>query len=258
MVGDVSLWIVLPVMFLGMFATCLLGQFINRRLRAGAAGDDDGDTLDGVVVSGVFGLMALLMAFSFSLAIGRFEERRADVVEEANAIGTMYSRLALLPAEPRVALERELAAYTRARAEWGDTQTIAAMEQATAQTEAMGDRFGEHLFAAINAVPPDPRVGPVVSAYNAMSDAATTRHAVRSAHLPGGVTLLLVIFLFGASLVLGFTTRNGRPHSQIGSALLLALLAMAFCSILDLDRPARGTFQVPQTEMLRLADKLQG
>ena len=113
MIGDMSLWIVLPVMFVGMLVTCLLGQFLNRRLRAAMQDSDDSDTIDGVVVSGVFGLMALLMAFSFSLAIGRFKERRADVVEEANAISTMYS---LLPAEPRVALERELATYIPAPA----------------------------------------------------------------------------------------------------------------------------------------------
>lgn len=258
MIDDVSLWYVIPVVFLAMLGACLLGQALNRWLKPRQAGDGESAALDGFVVSGVFGLMALLLGFSYSLAISRFEERRADVVEEANAISTMYSRLALLPDAPRAALENELAAYTRMRVDWGRAQTRAAMEVATVRTEAAGDRFGEHLFAVIKSGPPDPRVGPIVSAFNAMSDMASTRHAVRNAQMPGGVVFLLAAFLLGASIVLGFTTEQRKARSLIGSAFLIALLTLAFVSILDLDRPARGQFQVPQDEMIRLAAKLSG
>lgn len=258
---DISLYVVLPLVFIGMFAACLFGQFLNARTGHNRKESADDRGLDGFVVSGIFGLMALLMAFSFSLAIGRFEERRADVVEEANAISTMYSRLALLPDAQRRPLEADIRQYARLRVAWGSAHRWQAMERFAARADTVSDRFAARLFAIVREGPADPRMVTLINAYNAMSDIAATRHALRQAHLPGGVIVLLAIFLFGASVVLGFTTNDRKAHSQVGSAMLLALLALlalAFCAILDLDRPTRGTFLVPQDEMIRLAAKLNG
>ncbi|MBS0480651.1 MAG: hypothetical protein JSR96_00565 [Proteobacteria bacterium] len=253
---DVSLWWILPGLFLAMCATCLFGQYLNRWLRSRRNADEDTAGLDGFVVSGVFGLMALLMGFSFSLAIGRYEERRQDVVNEANAISTMYSRLALLAPAERVPLEADIREYTKIRVTWGSTSGLAAQERLSDQADAVCDRFAARLFAILAAGPKDSRLPTLVGAYNDMSDIAATRHAVRNAHLPGGVTFLLAVFLFGSAGVLGFTIHARGARSMVGSAMVIALLALAYCAILDLDRPARGTFQVPQDEMIRLSHKL--
>ena len=66
----------------------------NRRNAAPERGASDG--LEGYIVSAVLGLLALLMGFTFSLAVDRFEIRRSLVLAEANAIGTSYLQAQLL------------------------------------------------------------------------------------------------------------------------------------------------------------------
>ena len=258
MLETVSLWVILPLIFISMMIIYILAHLLSGVLRGRCGEPETQETVDGFVVSGVFGLMALLMAFSFSLAIGRFEERRADVVEEANAISTMYSRLALLPTDVRTDLETDMREYTRLRVNWAEAQTRAELERRTKIADAVGDQIGNKLFNYLGSGPQDTRVPTLVGAYNAMSDIAATRHAVRLAKLPGGVLFLLAVFVFGSAAVLGFTMHTRKTRSIAGSSIVIALLALAFCTILDLDRPARGTFQVPQDEMIRQLAKMDG
>src|SRR3954468_18358800 len=63
----------------------------------------------------VFGLMGLLIAFTFSGAATRFDTRRAQLVEEANCIGTAWLRLDLLPADTQLPLREKFREYTNAR-----------------------------------------------------------------------------------------------------------------------------------------------
>ncbi len=91
----ISLSIALAL-FAGMLLLLDIGRRIGARRRAQDAGGAGAGT--GAVEGAVFALLGLLVAFTFSGAASRFDARRALVVEEANAIGTAYLRLDLLPA----------------------------------------------------------------------------------------------------------------------------------------------------------------
>src|SRR5262245_20373776 len=82
-------------LFLGMLVLLNIGRRIGmRRL----ANDPDGAMVGvGTVEGAVFGLLALLVAFSFSGAAARFDTRRQLIIAETNDIGTAYLRLDLLP-----------------------------------------------------------------------------------------------------------------------------------------------------------------
>ena len=84
----------------GLFAAMLAFQELGRRLGVSrAAHDPEGARAGAGVVDGaIFALLGLLIAFTFSGAASRFDHRRALIVEEANAIGTAYLRVDLLPA----------------------------------------------------------------------------------------------------------------------------------------------------------------
>ena len=103
----------------GMVGFLEIGRRIGiRRVAVDAEGVREGA---GAVEGAVFGLLGLLLAFTFSGAASRFDERRHLIVEEANAIGTAYLRLDLLPAEEqpplrdlfRSYLDSRLAAYRK-------------------------------------------------------------------------------------------------------------------------------------------------
>jgi hypothetical protein len=100
-------------LFVGMLVLVELERRLRRRHHA-RHGESVGEGL-GAIGGAVFGLMGLLLAFTFSGAASRFDHRRELVVEEANAIGSAYLRLDLLPPEHRRILQQRMRDYVDAR-----------------------------------------------------------------------------------------------------------------------------------------------
>jgi len=248
-----ALSIVLPGLGLlvAMSAFWRLGVALHRR--AGAGGEAGGESY---VLSGAFGLLALLMAFAFSLAIGRYETRRVLVIEEANAIGTMSTRLALLEESQRKPLAASLKRYAAERAAVGKNASDADWQAAHDASSRACAQFGDQLFAVLRSMPPDTRGPTLVTAYNAMCDITTERHAARSARLPSEVLGLLALYCCACTALLGFMTGRSDPRSAVSSVLFFALLAAAYATILDLDSPRSGAIIVPQEELDHVAQSL--
>src|SRR5262245_17581010 len=101
------------VLFVGMLIAVLAGWRIAIRHR----GPNSVWGKTGAVDGAIFGLMGLLLAFTFSGAATRYEGRRALITEEANAIGTSYLRLDLLPVEAQPRLREDFRRYVRSRLE---------------------------------------------------------------------------------------------------------------------------------------------
>lgn len=210
----------------------------------------------GPILSGVFGLLALLMAFAFSLAIGRYEHRRQLALDEANAIGTMAGRLGLLEDAQRVPLARMLGTYARARAEAGRVPGDTEWEAAVARAATLGNLFGDRLIGTLRTMPPDTRGPVLVAAWNSMGDIATARHAERNARLPGEVLLLLALYCCAGAAVLGYGPDTAGPRHGTASIALFVLLCAAYVTVLDLDRPRAGAIVVPQGELDTVAAAL--
>ncbi|MEI6641542.1 MAG: hypothetical protein WCL10_05860 [Novosphingobium sp.] len=249
-----ALTLVVPGLGLLLAMTVLwrLGVLLHRR-----ASDGTETAGESYVLSGAFGLLALLMAFAFSLAIGRYEARRLLVVEEANAIGTMSTRLALLEDGQRQPLAASLAHYASVRAAVGRNVTDEAWQAAHDASARECGAFGNALFAALRSMPPDTRGPVLVQAYNAMCDITTERHAARTARLPAEVLLLLAFYCCACTALLGFTTGRGDKRSAVSAVLFFALLAAAYITILDLDSPRSGAIIVSQEELEKVAQSLR-
>ena len=102
---------------------------------------------EGYLVGSMLGILALLMAFSFSMALDRYEERRHLVIQEANAIGTAYLRAQLLDEPYRTRLSRLLVDYTDNRIALG-TGSIAASTVSSRSTTDCSPTFGRRVIAA--------------------------------------------------------------------------------------------------------------
>jgi hypothetical protein len=211
----------------------------------------------GVVQGALLGLVGLLLAFGLSMAVGRYESRRALVVQEANDIGTTYLRAQLLP-EPQSTQSMELLVeYTAAAIELADAvpdtddyrearQTIARL-----QTE-LWDIAGQAMEA--QPVESAPRL--YVEALNPMFDTHTSRVASLGNRVPTPVLMLLVV---GSAIALGalafYLTLLGRSvtTSLVTAAVLLIILFVSF----DLDRPRRGFITVPDAPLVQLRDSFE-
>src|ERR1700741_2401422 len=116
---EAPLWQIGVAIFGGMLAASVTGWVLrwrhDRNAPGDATADDKESSQQGFMMSAVMGLLALLLGFTFSLSIERFDTRRSNVLNEANAIGTTYLRAQLLEEPHRARISKLLADYTDTR-----------------------------------------------------------------------------------------------------------------------------------------------
>ena len=220
-----------------------LGVFLGHRVRHLS------DSLKepfGVLQAALLGLVGLLLAFGLSLAVSRYEDRRSNIVTEANAIGTTYLRAQTL-AEP--IRSRSLDLLVQLHAERGPPLGRGAGQRRGRCRPRTG---GADSNAGCGASPEKlsttaptasaPRL--YVESLNEMIDAETARVAALSNRVP---TAVLVLEVLGAALALGLLAAYLAIVGRGVLAVLLASVLVAFLLLVtaDLDRPTRGLIQVP-------------
>jgi hypothetical protein len=205
------------------------------------------DEQEGYVVTAVLGLLALLLAFTFALAVDRFEARRRLVFEESNAIGTTYLRAQLLDEPHRTRISRLLIGYADnrialARASPGRTRMALA--------EANG-RFITELWAATAAAFDSIKhlefSNSLLESMNRLIDLDAARRAERLAHLPAIVFAVLLIYLVVTAGVLGYVLVGWR--GRVSACFMLLLLLLSLVLVVDLDRPVGGVQREDQAPM---------
>jgi hypothetical protein len=212
----------------------------------------------GALQAALLGVVGLILAFGLSLAVGRYEARRAAVVDDANAIGTTYLRAQLLaePARSRsLVLLRE---YTDLAIRLSsEVPNSSAMRRTSAAQDVLQMRLWRLAGRAVDAAPLATAPRLYVDSLNTMIDQQTVRLAALNNRVPGAV---LALEVFGAAIALGLL---GLFLSVLGRGLLPMILAAALVTMLllvtfDLDRPTRGLITIPSTplESLRVSMEL--
>ena len=220
-----------------VLGTTLLGAFVGSRLRAHA------ETLRepfGVIQAALLGLVALILAFGLTMAVGRYDQRRAAVVDDANAIGTTYLRAQTLrePLRTRVARPaRALHGCQHRALELGAGQR--SLCAAIAEGERLQRFSGASAGEALAGSPTDSAPRLYVETLNEMIDMQTVRVSALNNRVPSAVLQIRVI---GAAVGLGLLALYLAILSR---GVVTVVLAAAFVSILllitfDLDRPTRG------------------
>lgn len=226
----------------------------RRKLLAGENGEDEEEDQEGYLVSSVLGLLALLLGFTFALAVDRFDARRGFVLEEANAIGTAYLRTQLLEAPHRERLSRLLVEYTDNRLALGNSKAPVSPEMLE-----RNNRLITQLWQATVAAFPSIKDYDFSSSYldsmNTVIDLDTSRKAARSAHVPNTVFLVLAIYAVGTAAVLGYVMVGAQ--GQMAAGAVMAFFALSFLLIIDIDRPTLGTVRESQEPMKWLRNSMQ-
>jgi hypothetical protein len=242
MIEQVPLWLVGPVL-LGMFLLAVeLGFRIRQRLdrrRAERKGHEKGG--QEYLLSAVLGLLALLLGFTFSLGLSRYEARQDLVVQEANAIGTAWLRASLLEEPARTELRSQLKVYVEARLDWSRTGENDLVRTAELQADiwrVTGD--------ALRADNSGPLSRAVMEAVNESFEMAAARQAAKAAHIPDRVLALLVLYAILSVLMLGYVAGASGGLHRGAILLLLIQLSLAIALILDIDRPGTGGILMTQ------------
>ncbi|WP_219894340.1 hypothetical protein [Aquisediminimonas profunda] len=238
-----QLWLVGLALFLTMLLAVEAGAALRKRL---PGSNGKGEASEGYLLSATLALLGLLIAFTFSLAVSRFDARRQLVVDEANAIGTAWLRAGLAEGPQDRDLRQAIAHYTDVRLglSRGRSPEIVERETAVAQ-KTVWDSLGKTIDTAPPAI-----VNSTVIAVNDMFDAAASRKAERGAIIPARVLEILVLYAVLSASIVGYVlSASGQRHIVVTSILFL-LLTLAITLILDLDRPQQGSIMVPQQPML--------
>jgi len=171
-------------LFFGMLLLFEMGRRfgIVRRRR-----DPDGvDKGSGPVEAAVFGLLGLLLAFTFSGAASRFEDRRHLITEEANAIGTAYLRIDLLPPDTQPEIRQLFSRYLRTRMViYRDAEDVTATKARTSETTVLQREIWSMAVSATQR--PEAAADAaklLLPALNAMIDITTTRGVAMQNHPP--------------------------------------------------------------------------
>ena len=204
----------------------------------------------GVLQGALLGVVGLILAFGLSLAVGRYEDRRAATVTESNAIGTTYLRAQLI-AEP--ARSRSLELLRRyadlALQVSGEVPDSPGMRRTTAAEGVVQRRLWGVAGHAIDGAPLASAPRLYVDSLNATIDAQDARLSALNNRVPGAV---LALEVFGAAAALGLLALH---ISVLGRGLFALIAAAALVTLLllvtfDLDRPTRGIITVPATPLI--------
>ena len=237
-----------------VLGTTLLGVAAGRRLRAHA------DALRepvGVLQAALLGLVALILAFGLTLAVGRYDSRRSAVVETANAIGTTYLRAQTLREPTRTRSLEDLVRYTDVTIRLSESVPGSA---AARDAVADGDRLHRSLWRgageALDGSPSDSAPRLYVETLNEMIDMQTVQVSALNNRVPGAV---LVFEVVAASIALGLLALY---LAILARGVISVVLAAAFVSMLllitfDLDRPVRGLVRVPDTPLVNLRESME-
>ena len=222
----------------GLFAGVLACMELGRRIgiRRASKRPESSNLGLGSVEGSVFALLGLLMAFSFSGAASRFDLRRQLIVNEANAIGTAYLRLDLLPAAERDKLREEFRRYVDARLDVyrlpaGEVEAQAASDRSVA---IQGEIWRDAVAACrMDGTPQTATL--VVPALNEMIDLVTSRAAARSVHQPILIYAVIALLAFACGLLAGHDMSSFPRRPWFHMISFSAMVALTMYVILDLE-----------------------
>jgi hypothetical protein len=249
--SSLELWLLIFAIVLG---TTILGIVVGHRLRAHA------EVLRepfGVLQAALLGLVALILAFGLTLAVGRYDARRAAVVDTANAIGTTYLRAQTLPEPMRTRSLQLLERYADATIRLSESVPGSA---AARDAITDGRRLQRSLWRlggqALAVSPADSAPRLYVETLNRMIDMQTVQVSALNNRVPNAV---LAVEVVGASIALGLLALY---LTILARGVISVVLAAAFVSVLllitfDLDRPVRGLVRVPDTPLVDVRDSME-
>ncbi len=228
-------------MLVGMLVFLEIGRWLGGRE---PAVDHKGGEAGIVGMEGaVFALFGLLIAFTFSGASERFDHRRDLVVEEANAIGTAYLRLDLLPAESQPALRALFRQYLESRLALYNYHEVADLHRAQAELDratAFQDTIWKRAVEAARITGNPQVVILVATGLNAMFDISTTRVAAMRKHTPLAIFGMLFVLAFASALLAGRSMGESQRRRWLHMLVFACAIAVSVFVILNLEYPRLG------------------
>lgn len=249
--GD-TLFFQLPtyILFILISSFILLANWLGYRYKKRQLDKYPGQVMEGMgsIEGSILGVMSLLLGFTFSLAVSKFEGRRHVIVEEANAIGTAILRCDMYPDSIRNPLRKEFKDYIETRIAYYDAGNDE--DKMTLQLDKAEEISGRiWKTVALNSQDPEFRVRSqqMIPVLNEMIDVVTTRDALRISRVPQLVLYTLLTLVLTAAFLLGSDYKGKKRNIVLllGYALVMTLTLNL---ITELNHPREGFINLDGVE----------
>jgi hypothetical protein len=245
-----------------IFVSSLILLAAGRRIGVWrrALDPEDQESRLGPVEGAVFGLMGLLLAFTFSQAASRFEVRRQLIVQETNAIGTAYLRLDLLPPGDQPALREHFREYVDARLSvYRKLPDLKASRAEMSKATALQGEIWSRAVSGCKELNSPAVTSLVLGSLNEMIDIATTRAAALRSHPPAIIFIMLFVLLLACSLLAGYGMSAGKAPSWMHMVGFAFIMAIAIYVIIDIEFPRVGLVRISHVDqaLLDLRDSMR-
>ena len=240
------------ILIVGLLLLALAETGFRTGLRLFEAHDERRKAQISTIQGAILGLLALLLGFTFSMAVTRYENRRDLVLQEANSIGTTYLRASLLPDSQKTALEAKLRRYVDVRlAFYGAGNDDAKIAAAENESAAMQRELWAHAIAAAKEAPTPVTATFIVTLNETIDLDAARLHALRS-RVPSVVWLLVLVVAGAGCYASGYSAGASGARTGFSNGMLPVLIAVVITLISDFDRPRQGLIGISQQPLLDL------
>ena len=242
--------LVFVISFVVLWLSAYLGHLICRWLRP--LREEERQDF-GIVQTAILTLLGLLIGFTFSMAVSRYDLRKNYEEAEANAIGTEYVRADLLPVADAAKLRDLLRNYLDERVLFYTARNEVDLERINDSTAQLQTKLWSTVQASATASPTPP-VALVVSGMNDVLNSQGYTQAAWWNRIPIAAWGLMVAIAISCNLLIGYGVR------QRGNLLFLVLplaVSMSFFLIADLDGPRRGLIHVQPQNLISLSQSIR-
>jgi hypothetical protein len=242
--------LVFGLSFLGLLLTAVIGDTLRSKI--GDLNEDERDDFN-VVLNATLTLLGLLIGFSFSMAISRYDQRKNYEEAEANAIGTEYARADLLPTGDAARVRQLLKTYLDERILFYTTRDQGGLAKIDAETFELQNE----LWAAVRPTAeahPTPVVALIVSGMNDVLNSQGYTQAAWWNRIPAAAWGMMAAIAVSCNLLIGYSA-HGRDWRTL--LIVPIVVSIAFFLISDIDSPRGGAILVAPHNLISLSQSLQ-
>jgi hypothetical protein len=218
--------------------------------------DKEGFTTTGPMVGGLLGMLAFVLAFTFSMAAEQHNLRKKHVLEEANIIGTAYLRADLAADQDTAKIKELLKEYVDIRVYAIKMKDTTIFKRALERSQEIQDLLWDQVVSAAKKEP-SLTIGLLVQSINELIDSHQNRITVGFYNrIPSSVWIVLMVISALTMMTMGAQAKLGKSRSLVAVIPLIMAFSALTTIVLDLDRPQEGLITVGQEALMDLQESL--
>ena len=249
--NEIAAWKISIFILLLVLTSTLLGSIVGKLKKI----KGEYLTESSNVYGSLFGLLALILAFTYSMSIDRYDTRRQIIIQESNTISTALLRADLYPENERLLFRNDFKKYIETRINYFKIGFDSKKrEQINILTHSLSDALWNRATRLSHNYSNTDATRQMIPALNEMFDITTTRLAAENAKVPDSIILLVFLLAFIISFFSGYSSTLKGNIDWFGNFCFGIMISLTVFFILDLDRPYRGliTLDVSNNSIIEL------